>query len=91
MFHTYDEGIFNAYTMVTQIPVRNRSEDDVESLQGEVEVLRANGSLIAKLPVAFKGGLLAGEQRLLDVQTPTIEGDGRLFRLKVTGVRLHSL
>jgi hypothetical protein len=86
----FDKGIINTYTEIRGYPLHNQSRFDIVSLEAEVKMMRADDTVIATVPVQFKGGLLAGENKVLEASSSTVQGGAAKFTVHVTKVKLHS-
>jgi hypothetical protein len=86
----FDKGILNTYTEIRGFPLHNTSEFDVVGLEADVKMLKADGTVLATVPVHFRGGLLAGENKVLEATSATVQGDTAKFFVQVTSVKLRS-
>jgi len=87
---TFDRGFLSTYTEIRGYPLHNRSRFDIVSLEADVTMLQADGSVLATVPVKFKGGLLADENKILECTSPAVQGKARRFTVLVRKVKLHS-
>ena len=88
-WNSFDKGIINDYTEVTEVKMTNSSSFDVRDITGEFTYMSKQKEVMATVPIKLEGELRAGETKELKASTRTISGKAHGGTLTVKSVTVR--